>query len=66
MSLAMGSHWVCNFIVGQVFLGAVARVGVPGVYAFFAAVCLAAVPFVHGSVVETTGRTLEDIELAMA
>ena len=62
----MGSHWVCNFAVGQVFLGAVNAVGVAGVYTFFAAVCFAAVAFVRRAVVETSGRSLEDIERAMA
>ena len=66
MSLAMVSHWVCNFLVGQAFLGAVARFGIAAVYVFFAAVCFAAVAFVGARVVETKGRSLEDIELAMA
>lgn len=62
----MGSHWVCNFVVGQVFLSAVDAVGVAGVYTFFAAVCFAAVAFVSKAVVETKGRSLEDIERAMS
>jgi len=66
VALAMGSHWVCNFVVGQVFLDAVNAMGVAGVYTFFAAVCLMAVIFVSRSVVETKGRSLEDIERAMA
>ena len=32
------------------------------VYLFFAAVCAAAVVYVNGNVVETKGRSLEDIE----
>lgn len=62
----MGAHWVCNFVIGQVFLEAVNTVGVAGVYTFFAAVCFVAVAFVNKSVVETKGRNLEDIERAMA
>jgi hypothetical protein len=65
VALAMGAHWVCNFAVGQAFLAAVGRVGVAGVYTFFAAVCFAAVAFVSRAVVETSGRSLEDIERAM-
>lgn len=66
VALAMGSHWVCNFIIGQVFLGAVDALGVAGVYTFFAAVCALSVTFVNVAVVETKGRSLEDIEAAMA
>ena len=66
MALAMGSHWVCNFVIGQAFLAAVGAMGVAGVYTFFAAVCFAAVAFVSAAVVETSGRSLEDIERAMA
>jgi hypothetical protein len=66
VSLAMVTHWVCNFAIGQLFLSAVAAFGVPAVYLFFAAVCFATVAFVGRSVVETKGRSLEEIELAMA
>lgn len=55
VSLAMVTHWVCNFAIGQLFLSAVAAVGVPGVYTFFAAVCFACVAFVGRFVVETKG-----------
>lgn len=66
VALAMGSHWVCNFVVGQVFLDAVGAVGVAGVYLFFAAVCFFTVGFVGKVVVETKGKSLEDIERAMS
>ncbi|GAB4818024.1 hypothetical protein N2152v2_005070 [Parachlorella kessleri] len=66
VSLAMATHWVCNFLIGQVFLGAVASFGVPAVYTFFAAVCFATVAFVKRSIVETKGRSLEEIEKDMA
>ncbi|EFN58991.1 hypothetical protein CHLNCDRAFT_55965 [Chlorella variabilis] len=65
VSLAMVSHWVCNFAIGQLFLSAVSAFGVPAVYLFFAAVCFACVAFVSKAVVETKGRSLEEIELAM-
>lgn len=61
----MVSHWVCNFAIGQLFLSAVSAFGVPAVYLFFAAVCFACVAFVSKAVVETKGRSLEEIELAM-
>lgn len=66
VSLAMGTHWVANFALGQLFLPALGHFGVSGVYLFFAAVCAVAVAFVQSSVVETKGRSLEEIELAMA
>ena len=66
MSLALAVHWVINFLIGQTFLPALAAVGVSGVYMFFAAVCLLTVAFVNGTVVETKGRSLEEIEALMA
>lgn len=30
VALAMGAHWVCNFVIGQVFLPAVEAFGVAG------------------------------------
>jgi sugar porter (SP) family MFS transporter len=65
VALAMGSHWVCNFFVGQLFLPAVSAFGVAGVYMFFAFVCLLAVAFVNSQVVETKGKSLKEIEAAM-
>jgi len=65
VALAMGSHWVCNFCVGQLFLQAVDAIGVAGVYAFFAGVCALALFYISKEVVETKGRSLKDIELAM-
>lgn len=56
VALAMVSHWVCNFAIGQLFLAAVTALGVPLVYLFFAAVCFACVAFVARAVVETKGR----------
>lgn len=65
VSAAMVTHWVFNFAVGQLFLPAVDAVGVAGCYLFFAAVCIAAILFVRAAVVETKGRTLEEIEVLM-
>lgn len=56
VSLAMVSHWICNFAIGQLFLSAVSTFGVPLVYLFFAAVCFACCAFVARAVVETKGR----------
>lgn len=66
VAFAMVTHWVCNFGIGQLFLPAVARYGVSTVYLGFAAVCVTAALFVAAFVLETKGRTLEQIEAAMA
>ncbi|KAK9820324.1 hypothetical protein WJX72_008975 [[Myrmecia] bisecta] len=66
LSAAMAVHWVCNFALGQLFLPALSKFGVSTVYAFFAAICFATVIFTQSQVVETKGRSLEDIEKAMA
>jgi sugar porter (SP) family MFS transporter len=65
-SLAMGTHWVCNFAIGQCFLSAVAAVGVGGVYAAFAAVCAAGAAFVALRLPETRGRSYEEVAAALA
>ena len=62
MSLALAAHWVCNFGIGQLFLPAVAKFGLAGVYLFFAAVCAATVWYTRSQVVETKGLSLEEIE----
>ncbi len=62
----MVTHWVCNFAIGQMFLPLVAKFGVSTVYLGFASVCVLASIFVQTSVLETKGRTLEEIERAMA
>ncbi len=47
MSLAMLTHWVCNVMIGQFFLAAVAKVGVSGVYCGFGVVCILAVLYIQ-------------------
>jgi hypothetical protein len=66
VSLAMATHWVCNFAIGQAFLPVVGKVGVAGAYLGFAAVCLVAVAFARAAVPETKGKSLEEIERIMA
>ncbi len=66
MSFALTVHWICNFAIGQLFLSAVTAVGVSGVYLGFAAVCLLATLFINAYIIETKGRSLEEIERAMA
>ena len=66
MSAAMGSHWVTNLALGQLFLPATDTLGIPVVYTFFAAMCFAAVIFTNKFIPETKGQSLEQIEKAMS
>lgn len=61
----MTSHWVNNVVVGQLFLPAVQLMGVASVYGFFATVCFCGAVFASLYVVETKGRSLEEIEAVM-
>jgi hypothetical protein len=56
----------CNFFIGLTFLGLVNRFSVGQVYLGFAIICIAAAAFVSKFVVETKGKSLEDIEKLMA
>lgn len=62
VSMAMATHWVFNFSIGQLFLPAVTQFGLPAVYLFFAAVCGLTVLYTKSQVVETKGLSLEQIE----
>lgn len=61
----MTTHWVANFGIGQLFLPAVATYGVSKVYVFFSAVCFAAIVFTSKFLVETKGKSLEEISKEM-
>jgi hypothetical protein len=65
VSLAMTSHWSCSFIVGQLFLPLASMIGVSGVYYFFAFNCAMAILFIAKFVVETKGRSFEEIATLM-
>ena len=62
VSLALAAHWVFNFGIGQLFLPAVSKFGLAGVYLFFGAVCATTVLYTRAQVVETKGLSLEEIE----
>ncbi|CAI5530029.1 unnamed protein product [Closterium sp. Naga37s-1] len=62
VAAALTTHWLCNFVIGLSFLGFVKVVGVAAAYVGFAAVCFVGVVFVRACVVETKGRSLEEIE----
>ncbi|KAK7401257.1 hypothetical protein VNO78_12597 [Psophocarpus tetragonolobus] len=62
MGFSFSTHWVCNFVVGLFFLELVEKFGVAPVYASFGAVSLLAAAFAYYFIVETKGRSLEEIE----
>ncbi|MED6169431.1 hypothetical protein PIB30_118800 [Stylosanthes scabra] len=66
ISLSLGTHWVCNFVIGLYFLSVVNKIGMSSVYLGFSSVCILAVLYVSGNVVETKGRSLEEIERALS
>ena len=66
LSAAMVTHWIFNFAIGQLFLPAVTNFGISKVYLFFTAVCYATVIFARSQLIETKGRSLEEIEAAMS
>ncbi|XP_060191446.1 plastidic glucose transporter 4 [Lycium barbarum] len=62
VALSLGTHWIINFFIGLYFLSVVTKFGISTVYLGFASVCLLAVMYIAGNVVETKGRSLEEIE----
>lgn len=56
---------ISNFVIGLYFLSVVTKFGISSVYLGFAGVCVLAVIYIAGNVVETKGRSLEEIELAL-
>ncbi|CAK9174582.1 unnamed protein product [Ilex paraguariensis] len=65
MAVCMAVHWVINFFVGLLFLRLLEQLGPQVLYTIFATFCLIAVVFVKRNVVETKGRTLQEIEIAL-
>ncbi|XP_006643688.2 plastidic glucose transporter 4 [Oryza brachyantha] len=66
VALSLGMHWVSNFFIGLYFLSVVNKFGISTVYLGFASVCALAVLYIAGNVVETKGRSLEEIERALS
>ncbi|CAN6447097.1 unnamed protein product [Victoria cruziana] len=65
MAFSFSIHWICNFIVGLFFLDMVGKLGIGPVYASFGAVSVAAALFAKVFIIETKGRSLEEIELSL-
>jgi hypothetical protein len=57
----MVCHWVFNFALGQLFLQTVSRFGISPVYCFFATICIVGSFYISSVLVETKGRTPEEI-----
>ncbi|KAL7607929.1 hypothetical protein Lser_V15G12517 [Lactuca serriola] len=62
VALSLGMHWISNFFIGLCFLSVMTKFGISKVYLGFATICLLAVVYISSNVVETKGRSLEDIE----
>lgn len=61
----MVNEQVFNFLVGLFFLELVEKFGVAPVYGSFGAVSLLAAAFAYFFIVETKGRSLEEIEMSL-
>ncbi|KAK9064940.1 hypothetical protein SSX86_016323 [Deinandra increscens subsp. villosa] len=62
VALSLGTHWIINFFIGLWFLSVVTKFGISKVYLGFGLICVLAVMYIAANVVETKGRSLEDIE----
>ncbi|XP_062090814.1 probable plastidic glucose transporter 2 [Humulus lupulus] len=65
MAFCMSVHWVVNFFVGLLFLRLLEQLGPGLLYSIFATFCMMAVVFVKRNVVETKGKSLQEIEIAL-
>ncbi|CAK7344309.1 unnamed protein product [Dovyalis caffra] len=65
VALSLGMHWAANFVIGLYFLSFVNKFGISSVYLGFSGICLLAVFYIAANVVETKGRSLEEIERAL-
>ncbi|KAL0322706.1 UNVERIFIED_CONTAM: putative plastidic glucose transporter 1 [Sesamum angustifolium] len=65
LGFSFSVHWVFNFLVGLFFLEMVEKFGVAPVYAGFGGISLLAAAFAYYFIVETKGRSLEEIEMSL-
>ncbi|XP_050217211.1 probable plastidic glucose transporter 2 isoform X3 [Mercurialis annua] len=65
MAVCMSVHWVINFFVGLLFLRLLEQLGPRLLYTIFASFCMLAVVFVKRNVIETKGKSLQEIEIAL-
>lgn len=65
LSRLNGLVQVINFFVGLLFLRLLEKLGPQLLYSIFATFCIMAVIFVKRNVVETKGKSLHEIEIAL-
>ncbi|OAY53781.1 hypothetical protein MANES_03G023200v8 [Manihot esculenta] len=65
MAVCMSVHWVINFFVGLLFLRLLEQLGPQLLYTIFATFCMIAVVFVKRNIMETKGKSLKEIEIAL-
>ncbi|KAK3184422.1 hypothetical protein Dsin_031708 [Dipteronia sinensis] len=65
LGFSFSVHWVCNFLVGLFFLDLVETFGIAPVYAGFGSVSFLSALFAYYFIVETKGRSLEEIEMSL-
>ncbi|KAL2338064.1 hypothetical protein Fmac_012510 [Flemingia macrophylla] len=65
MAICLAVHWVINFFVGLFFLRMLELVGAQLLYSSFGTFCLIAVIFVKKYILETKGKSLQEIEIAL-
>lgn len=56
---------VVNFFVGLLFLRLLEQLGAKMLYSMFASFCLMAAIFVGKNVIETKGKSLQEIEISL-
>jgi len=65
MALCMSVHWIVNFFVSLMFLRLLEQLGPQLLYTIFSSVCVVASIFVRRHVLETKGKTLQEIEVSL-
>ncbi|XP_043704559.1 probable plastidic glucose transporter 2 isoform X2 [Telopea speciosissima] len=65
MAVCLSVHWAINFFVGLLFLRLLEVLGPQVLYSIFATFCLMAVVFVKRNVIETKGKSLQEIEITL-
>ncbi|CAO2045414.1 unnamed protein product [Urochloa humidicola] len=65
VALCMSVHWIVNFFVSLLFLRLLEQLGPQVLYTIFSSVCVVAAIFVRRHVLETKGKTLQEIEVSL-
>jgi sugar porter (SP) family MFS transporter len=65
VALCMSVHWIFNFLVSLLFLRMLEQLGPQLLYTIFSSFCVVAAIFVRRNVVETKGKTLQEIEVSL-